>query len=206
MGNGIVDVTRAREEEERIRKNLSEYIVNADEIYDWLIANNAVEITPPEITDISMSFIGGKVSEESISLKTIKFGNVRYNLGKAFKALVHSTLEVTAVDASLGINKNTLASFILVSWAAYDNAKDAMTVELKKEQAYVTLALWELQQEERILTVYESFEYYNSRYGNTINMSIDYYENVLVSLEKLGCISIDDGEITIEEDVMYEYK
>ncbi len=176
--------------------------IDASNVYDYLIKIGFITIDPPIENPFMMSFITIDSLKNYNSGKSIKPGNIRFNI----KNLIEFLPELV----SLGVGMISENPIIVVCGALSLCRKliDNASLSISKEQAYVIVALWKScnNSEHRIL-LNDGFIATNkilNEYGET-KITCTKYNILIDSLVKMRCIDLSDNTIFLREMVSKKY-
>jgi hypothetical protein len=133
-----------------------------------------------------------------MSGKSVKAGNLRFNLGKLFESAV----------SSAGVYFTSVAHPIFAVFTgivALRSLMKAATVEIEERDAWVLWALWISQQHSGAsdsATILQRLNEEGQRYGKAIDMSVKEVETRLERLEKIRAVRLRDGQWGVVEAVI----
>jgi len=185
---------------ETLTKNLTEI----DSENASVIIDNFCIITEPEIESLNNDFsvIGLVIVDPQFGGKSVKPGNVFFNLKKLLIDSAEATLTIAGVIAQPYLTP--LAALIL--WNKYySNVK----IDLEEKHAATIKIMWENRDQERNwINEKMAFKLYNNyrRHHNQNEMILEDFEMILKDLKNMGCIKkINKVDWWLIEGVKIEY-
>jgi len=129
--------------------------------------------------------------------KSVKAGNLRFNLGKLFESAVGGAgVYFTALIHPIFA--------VFVGIVALRSLVDAATVELEERDAWVVWAAWTGSQRGELgdaPTILQRLRAEGERLGTDVTMTVEELSARLARLEKIGAVRLEDGEWRVIETV-----
>lgn len=176
------------------------------EIYKDLINIGVIEITPaatpPPQNPPMMQYITFSTSYDFNGVRSIKPANIKLNI----KQLILNTPSV-ADDVETFVNK-PLISKVFALLHLFMVFVDTLTIEIKQEQAFVLVALWQNCNGNHQIDLNEGFEAATLLFEKHHKPKLTFgeYNEVIDSLVKIGCMQIIDGTALLKEQISRKYK
>lgn len=171
-----------------------------EKIFKELIINEFVDITSPEELAMIHTLILDPLGNYNSGC-SIKPGNIILNI----KKLIDSIPSAIEMGVSLALDIPILK--ICAALNLWRSFRDILSIQITKNQAFLIVSLWNNCDSEHRISIRSGFDCMNSlleHYGEDL-LSYTKYNYLLDSLEKIGCLKIDNGIIWLREWISKQY-
>ncbi len=186
-----------------VRENLKQILGDKGNIeaMQLLLECNCLKITPPQQEPPMMSFLTIDSLNDYHHGNSIKPGNIKINM----KRLIDSLPEIVTATVSI-INDITILKICaaIIIWKMLRNVS---TIEIKKEQAIIIVALWKNCNEKHIISLEDGYKNSNMLYKQVDGSKFtwDQYIFIIEELEKIESIKLTENGIWLCEWVSKNY-
>lgn len=167
-----------------------------------LLECNCLNVTSPQQEPPRLCYITVDSFNDYHHGNTIKPGNIRINI----KILIDKIPEIIADSVSIISDIDILKICAVIS--IWKMLRDISTIELKKEQAIVIVALWKKCNRKHMVSLEDGY-----RNANMLCKQIDeneftweQYISIIEELEKIECIELNNDGIWLCEWVSRKYE
>ena len=182
-------------------KNTNAKDVEHAVIYQELKSSGFIRIVPPKEKPPMMQMLTMDSLRNYQSGSSIKPGNIKLNI----KNLICEIPSAIEFAVSIAIDLPILK--ICAALHLWKSLRNAFTIEITKDQAFVIVALWKncnqyhkIEIDKAYLAVTALYMKYGEPEITTIK-----YNQILDSLEKMRCIELNEGIIWLREWISNDY-
>ncbi|MFI3173345.1 MAG: hypothetical protein R3Y58_13405 [Eubacteriales bacterium] len=203
-----IDLKRAKEQELIASiYNIKEIVpftgenISEDLIYQKLNNNNFITISAPQEPPLMMSLLTMDTLKNYKSGQSIKPGNIKLNIKKLVDC-IPSTVPI--IYSIIYDNPILQISSALILWKSI---KNIMTVEIRKEQAIVLIALWKKCNSDHEISLDEGFIDVKNAFNEfeETEISFEKYNEIIDQLSQIQCIELNNNIIWLREWISKNY-
>lgn len=189
--------------EKVVQESLMQISLDSDKanITQFLFESDCLNITPPQQEPPMMSFLTIDSINNYHHGSSIKPGNIKINI----KHLINKLPEIVTETVSVISDKTILKVCAAIS--VWKMLRDVSTIEIKKEQAVVIIALWKNCNKNHIISLEEGYRDVNLLYKQVEanEFTWEQYISIIEELERMNCVELTDDGIWLCEWVSKKY-